>query len=172
MQISMSSKLLLATLLLLLTGPALSDEAVSPEQARAFMQSNGKRAAVVKYFSDEPGRFDGYKMVASGSSAWLSVGIDLMWHTDGAQRELMFDAIATAMPSNPSLVLPLVTEGNGRVLCLPLAVGNDDLKDWEPYLKKVTESLARVAEPSFQAAKAICLNEVVEVRAALKQAEQ
>jgi len=161
-------KLALAPLVLIFPVIATAADPTAAD-VRAYLESKGGDAAVSKFFScADDGGFNGFERVASGDKEWVDVGLRVLPSTAACEREVLYSSLAQAMPKAPTLVLPLVTKNNARVACLPLSIGDDDMKSWAPHLARLEKALSRVSQENLQNAKKLCMQEISAARKSLK----
>ena len=140
-----------------------AEPATTVARIESDLSSKGGHYVIEHYFSCEGRTGIGYRLVESGDSSAVALGVQVLRYSDACVSELLQSALGVAMARAPTVVLPYVNTsdllGAGQI-CFPFIDAEDASFKLEAARTRAKRALARVHLPQLEKQKAACLAEI------------
>jgi hypothetical protein len=136
-----------------------AQEHLQPQEVEAFLDRQGGKATLEKYFPCDKVEGTAYAEIADGSRRWAAVAVKMLNYSDACYTESILSALGTAMERNPRNILPYV--GTSLTLdtsiCLPFISDELPLREQLRQIRTAKNAISRVHNAKLSKQRKACL---------------
>jgi hypothetical protein len=130
-----------------------------PQEVEAFLDRQGGKATLEKYFPCDKVKGTAYAEIADGSRRWAALAVKMLNHSDACYTESILSALGTAMGRSPRNILPYV--GTSPTLdtsiCLPFISDELPLPEQLRPIRTAKNAISRVHDAKLSEQRKACL---------------